>query len=203
MWCGGRSSEDRVSIRALLSLDIKICHRGRESTHQFLSSLKVGLMGRVFPVPMAAPGTSSGFKSTRPFIYLQPVSHAPFSDPLLVHLGRPRRGIALVLFETSWTTGKRCMSLEKPRFKSKPSLLSSLWPYIRHFSTQMFFLHMCGGKNKTRGHCTNFAVVNNINHHLLGTCYMPCPVQDASCTLSCLSSFCPHSSIRVGISSPI
>lgn len=30
--CRGRSSEDRMLIRALLSLDIKICHRGRVHT---------------------------------------------------------------------------------------------------------------------------------------------------------------------------
>lgn len=96
MWCGGRSSEDRVFIRALLSLDIKICHRGRESTHQFLSSLKVGLMGRVFPVPMAAPGTSSGFKSARPLIYLQPVkSTLPFQILSLSILGGQDVGLPL------------------------------------------------------------------------------------------------------------
>ena len=42
-WCRGRSSEDRVLIRALLSHDIKICHRETESTRQFPPSLQVEL----------------------------------------------------------------------------------------------------------------------------------------------------------------
>ena len=153
---------------------------------------------RVFPVSVAAPGTSSGFKRPRCLIYLQPVSPSPLFMPspcpsyvaltygwpcviwtylkkkkfylavlglncskqnlLVVECGIyfPDQGSNLgplhwepvvlttgppgkSLFEPSWTTGKRYMSLKNPRFKFKPCLSSSFWPCIRHLTTQKSF----------------------------------------------------------------
>ena len=230
----------------------------RQSPHaSFCPPSKWGWARRVFSVPVAAPGTSSGFKRPRCLIYLQPVkSKPPFQalslsilwgfdvglasviwtylksylavlglncskqnllvvecgiylpdqgsnlgplhwEPIVLTTGPPGKSLS----EPSWTTGKRYMNLKNPRFKFKPCLSSSFWPCIRCLTTQTVFLYRCSGKNKMHSHHCNFAAINNINYHLLGTCCVPCPAPDPLWTWSCLS-FCPLNSMMVGVHSP-